>query len=313
VHVLVTGGAGFIGSHLAERLLEAGHAVTVVDRFAPAYDRRTKEANLGGIRSHRRARFFEADLAHDDFSAALDGVTAVAHVAAQAGIRASWGSTFAVYLDDNVLATQRLLEAVRGRALSAFVNASSASVYGDDHLVAVTEQADTRPHNPYGITKLAAEHLARLYHRLHDVPTLSLRYFSVYGPRERPDKAIQRFLVAARDGTPVQLLGDGTQARDFTFVGDIVTATVAALERPPIGETINLARGHTVSVSDVLATVERVTGRRLVVERKPEVKGDVRMTSAVIDRARRLLGYAPKVDLEAGIRAQWAHVQGQAP
>lgn len=312
MHVLVTGGAGFIGSHLAERLLQAGHAVTVVDRFAPTYDRRIKEANLAQVRAHRNARVFELDLAREDLSAALEGVTAVAHLAAQAGIRASWGATFAVYLDDNVLATQRLFEAVRGRPLTAFAYASSASVYGDDHMVAVTEQAETKPHNPYGITKLAGEHLARLYHRLHGVPAFSLRYFSVYGPRERPDKAIQLFLIAARDGTPVQLLGDGTQARDFTFVGDVVTATVAALERPPIGETLNLARGHTVPMSAVLTTIERVTGRRLVVERRPDVKGDVRMTSAVIDRARRLLGYVPSVDLEAGIRAQWAHVQGQA-
>lgn len=313
MHVLVTGAAGFIGSHLAERLLLEGHRVTALDGFTDTYDRRVKERNLAGIRGHTHARVVEADLARDDLAPAFDGVDAVVHLAARAGVRGSWGASFRAYLDDNVLATQRLLEGARGRRLGVVIQGSSASVYGDDHVGPVTEEAATRPHSPYGITKLAGEHLAHLYRRLHAVPTTVLRYFSVYGPRERPDKAIQLFLSAARDGTPVDLLGDGSQTRDFTYVGDVVEATVRALQRAPVGETLNLARGKTVPLAEVLATVERVTGRRLAVHRKPAVEGDVRVTSAVIERAFRVLDYVPQVDLEAGVRRQWQHVRDTRP
>jgi UDP-glucose 4-epimerase len=235
-------------------------------------------------------------------------VEAVVHRAARAGVRSSWGREFGSYLRDNVLATQRLLEAARARPLQVFVYGSSASVYGDDHVAPVTEEGATCPHSPYGITKLAGEHLAHLYRRLHGVPTLALRYFSVYGPRERPDKAIQLWLTAARDGHAIEMLGDGSQQRDFTYVGDIVEGTVAALARAPVGETINLARGRTLPLAHVLEAVERVTGRRLEVRRRPAVEGDVRVTSAVVDKAFRLLDYVPQVDLETGIRRQWAHV-----
>ena len=309
MHVLVTGGAGFIGSHLCERLLLDGHRLTVVDCFDPFYDRAIKERQSAGFRRHARVRFLEQDLAHADLGEAVDGVEAVVHLAARAGVRGSWGKSFDSYLDANVLATQRLLEALKGKRLGVFVYGSSASVYGDEHLGAVTEEAVTRPHSPYGITKLAGEHLAHLYRRLHGVPTLALRYFSVYGPRERPDKAIQIFLTAARDGKPVKVLGDGSQTRDFTYVGDIVEATVTALERAPVGETINLARGRTVPLSEVLALVRRVTGRPLVAEHGPRMEGDVRVTSAVIEKAGRVLDWVPQVDLESGIRRQWTHVR----
>jgi len=308
VHVLVTGAAGFIGSTLADRLLEDGHQVTGVDSFHPYYDRAIKEQNLAGVRAHPSARFFELDLAHDDLAEALDGVDAIVHLAAQAGVRASWGQSFDGYLNANVLATQRLLEASRGSKLGAWVYGSSASVYGDDALEPVDEAYLPAPHSPYGVTKLAGEHLAHLYRRIHGVPTLSLRYFSVYGPRERPDKAIQKFLQASRSGRGVEIYGDGSQQRDFTFVGDIVDATVAALDRAPVGETMNIARGHTVSLASVVETIARVTGRPLEATRRDAEAGDVRVTSAVIDRAVRLLDYAPHVDLEAGIGQQWARV-----
>ncbi len=312
MHVLVTGGAGFIGSHLAERLLADGHRVTVVDCFDPFYARAIKERNLAGVRAHPAARVVEADLARADLEPLLGGVTAVAHLAAKAGVRGSWGQAFGSYLDCNVLATQRLLEAARAAPLTAFVYGSSASVYGDEHLEPVTEAAFTRPFSPYGITKLAGEQLALLYQRQHGVPALALRYFSVYGPRERPDKALQLFLTAARDGQPVTLLGDGSQRRDFTYVDDVVEATVRALQAPPVGEAINLARGRTVPLSEVLDAIGRVTGRVLEVRRAARAQGDVRTTSAVIEKARRLLGYAPRVDLEEGLRRQWEHVRGPA-
>lgn len=308
MHVLVTGGAGFIGSTLADRLLADGHRVTVLDSFHPYYGREVKEHNIAALRRHANARFLEVDLATGDLAEALDGVEAVVHLAAQPGVRASWGRTFASYLDANVLATQRLLEVSKARPLHAWVYASSASVYGDDALEAVDERRLPAPHSPYGVTKLAGEHLAHLYRKCHGVPTSSLRYFSVYGPRERPDKAIQRFLTAAREGRGIRVFGDGTQRRDFTFVGDVVEATVQALERSPVGETLNVARGHTVALQDVIETIGRVTGREIAVTHEAGEAGDVRVTSAVIDRAARVLDYAPCVDLEDGIGQQWARV-----
>jgi nucleoside-diphosphate-sugar epimerase len=309
LHVLVTGAAGFIGSHVAERCLGAGHRVTAVDSFHPYYDRATKERNVAGVRAHRDARFLELDLARDPLAPALEGVDAVVHLAAQPGVRGSWGAQFGSYLDANVLATQRLLEASRALPLSAFVYGSSASVYGDGVVDAVAEDVLPAPHSPYGVTKLAGEHLAMLYGKNHGTPVVSLRYFSVYGPRERPDKAIQRFLLAARSGGSIRVLGDGSQRRDFTYVGDVVDATMAALARPPVGRVVNVARGHTVTLAEVVAVIRRVTGARLPEERAPAEAGDVRTTSADIRLARALLGYDPRTDLEAGVRLQWDHVR----
>jgi UDP-glucose 4-epimerase len=312
LHVLVTGAAGFIGSHVGERCLERGHRVTALDSFHPYYPREVKERNAAALRRHPSARFLETDLARDDLSEALSGVEAVVHLAAQPGVRGSWGTQFSSYLDANVLATQRLLEASAGRGLAAFVYGSSASVYGDVE-GPVTERDVPAPHSPYGVTKLAGEHLAMLYGRNRGLPVVSLRYFSVYGPRERPDKAIQRFLVAARDGGSVRLHGDGSQRRDFTYVADAVDATLSALERPPVGRVVNVARGRTVALSEVLDVVSRVTGRRLSVERGPPEAGDVRTTSADVSLARDVLGHDPRTDLEAGIRRQWEHVSSRKP
>ena len=309
MRVLVTGAAGFIGSHVAERLLADGHAVTAVDSFHPYYDRAIKERNCAAIRKHASARFVEADLARADLASLVDGIDGVIHLAAQAGVRGSWGGSFGGYLDCNVLSTQRLLEASRAKRLHAFVYASSSSVYGDDALDAVSETTLPAPHSPYGVTKLAGEHLALLYRRNHGTPAVALRYFSVYGPRERPDKAIQRFLIAARAGGGIRVLGDGSQKRDFTFVGDVVDATVSALVNPPVGRAINIARGKTVPLNEVIDTIRRTTGAELPEAREPAVQGDVRTTSADISLARSLLQYAPRTDLAVGIAAQWAHVR----
>lgn len=310
MRILVTGAAGFIGSHVAERLLRDGHRVVALDNFDPYYARSVKERNLAAVRAHPHAVVLEADLARDDLRPAVEGVDAVVHLAAQAGVRGSWGATFSTYLDANVLATQRLLEATLGRPLHAFVYGSSASVYGDGVRAAVDEAALPAPHSPYGVTKLAGEHLASLYHRNHGTPTVVLRYFSVYGPRERPDKAIQLFLCAARDGKGIRVLGDGSQQRDFTYVGDVVDATVAALERRPVGAVLNVARGRTVALRDVIDAVRRVTGAPLPAVAEAAVAGDVQTTAGDIGAARRLLGWQPRTDLEDGIAAQWAAVRG---
>ncbi len=309
MHVLVTGAAGFIGSHLVERLFAEGHSVTGVDDFDPYYPRATKEANMAGYRDHADLRFFESNLSSDPLDEMLDGVDAVVHLAGIPGVRGSWGTEFTSYLENNVLATQRLLEALRKRPKTLFVYGSSASVYGDDALEAIDESWLPAPYSPYGVTKLAGEHMAHLYGSVHGLPTASLRFFSCYGPRERPDKATQRFLLAALEGRPIEVYGDGTQQRDFTYVGDIVAGIVAAVERAPVGENINLARGRTRPLNDVLAAIEQATGKVLEVHYKPAEAGDVRVTHACIAKARRLLDYEPTVELEEGVALQWETVQ----
>ena len=224
-------------------------------------------------------------------------------------MRGSWGQEFGGYLDCNVLATQRLLEASRGRPLRAFVYGSSASVYGDDALDAVDERRLPAPHSPYGVTKLAGEHLAMLYHRNYGTPAVALRYFSVYGPRERPDKAIQRFLLAARAGEAIRVHGDGSQRRDFTYVDDVVEATVAALGLRPSARRSTSRAGHTESLCPRDRHDPRGHRRAAPDRPGPAERGDVRVTSADISLARRLLGYAPRTDLADGIRRQWEHVK----
>ncbi len=313
MHVLVTGASGFIGSHLVEALLARGDTVTGLDDYDPYYARERKERNLAGVRAHERWRFFEFDLAAADLAPAVDGVEAIVHLAAIPGVRGSWGDSFEPYLRNNVLGTQRLLEAARAQGEALFVYGGSASVYGDGALDAVPEDYPPAPHSPYGVTKLAAEHLVHLYRKVYGMPTLGVRIFSCYGPRERPDKAIQKFLTAAREGRGIEVYGDGSQRRDFSFVGDIVAGLLAALDRAPVGETINLARGHTESLRTVIETIQTVTGGAFEVTYGPAEAGDVRVTHASIDKARALLGYAPCVDLTDGIARQWAEVQREAP
>ena len=308
MHILVTGSAGFIGSHTVERLLAGGHRVRGVDCFTDNYDPALKRANAALVADHPLHELVEADLVTADPHELLDGVDAVLHLAGQPGVRDSWADGFETYVERNVVATQRLLEAATDRPLQRFAAASSSSVYGDAETYPTPESALPRPVSPYGVTKLAGEHLAMLYHRNHGTPSVALRYFSVYGPRERPDKAIQRFLLAARRGEGIRVHGDGSQRRDFTYVDDVVEATVAALGKPPVGASINIARGHTETLSHVIDTVRQVTGAPLPIDRGPAEKGDVRVTSADISLARRLLGYAPKTDLTDGVRRQWEHV-----
>jgi UDP-glucose 4-epimerase len=233
-------------------------------------------------------------------------VSHVFHLAGQPGVRKSWGRDFGSYTSDNVEATQRLLEAVKGRPIERLVYASSSSVYGDDVAIPMREDARVAPVSPYGVTKLAAEHLCHLYAVNYAVPTVSLRYFTVYGPRQRPDMAFHRFITAALTGRPVSLYGDGTQTRDFTFVADAVTATMAAGDRGLPGAVYNIGGGSRVSVNDVLALVERVTGCALRVDREPSQKGDMRDTFADTSRARAEIGFAPTVPLAEGLAAEAA-------
>src|SRR5712692_4644909 len=303
--VVVTGAAGFIGSHLVERLLGEGHDVTGVDAFVDFYPRAAKEANLRAARDHRRFRLVEGRLQDIPLGGLLEGAGQVYHLAAQAGVRSSWGRDFAQYSDHNVLATQRLLEASVAAGVPRLVYASSSSVYGDSPTLPLREDAPCRPLSPYGVTKLAAEHLGRLYERGHGLPVVSLRYFTVYGPRQRPDMAFHRFLTACRDGRPISLYGDGEQTRDFTFIGDAVRATRRAGESGRPGCVYNVGGGERVSVNEVLRRIAEITGCAPDVRREGEQRGDMRDTFADTAAARRDLGFRSTVSLSEGLREEW--------
>ena len=305
MNALVTGAAGFIGSHLTGFLLDRGARVTGLDCFTDYYARSIKEANLAHNQRREGFRFVERRIQDVDLPALLDGVTHVFHLAAQAGVRKSWGKDFRTYTENNVDASQQLLEACVGRPLHRFVYASSSSIYGDNASIPMREDARPQPVSPYGVTKLAAEQLCYLYHVNHGVPTTSLRYFTVYGPRQRPDMGFHRFIRAALAGEPIALFGDGEQTRDFTFVQDAVAATVAAGERGVPGRAYNIGGGSRVSINQVLDMIGRVAGRPLTVRREPAQKGDMRDTFADTGLARADLGFAPAVSLEDGIAAEY--------
>jgi UDP-glucose 4-epimerase len=309
VKALVTGVAGFIGSHLAESLLADGHEVVGLDAFVPYYPREIKLRNLTVARDHARFTLVEGSLHTLDLAALLDGAAQVFHLAAQAGVRASWGRDFEIYTDNNVLATQRLLEAALAAGTPRLVYASSSSVYGDAPALPLREDGACQPVSPYGVTKLAAEHLARLYERNHGLATVSLRYFTVYGPRQRPDMAFHRFLRAALDDQPLSLYGDGRQTRDFTFVTDIVQATRAAADKGSPGGVYNVGGGERVELNEVLTMIEDVTGRRLRIERQDAQKGDMRDTFADTARAQAELGFRSTVGLRAGLGREWEWIR----
>jgi nucleoside-diphosphate-sugar epimerase len=302
---LVTGAAGFIGSHLTAALLDRGASVVGLDCFTDYYARAVKETNLEENRRRDAFRFVEASIQDADLPALLDGVTHVFHLAAQAGVRKSWGKDFQVYTANNVEATQILLEACVGRPIERFVHASSSSVYGDRAAIPMREDALPQPVSPYGVTKMAAEQLGYLYHVNYGVPTAAMRYFTVYGPRQRPDMAFHRFLRAVLKDEPITLYGDGEQTRDFTFVSDAVAATIAAAERGVPGTSYNIGGGSRVSMNDVVRIVERITGRPLRITREGAQKGDMRDTYADTSLARKDLGFAPTVTLEEGIEAEY--------
>jgi nucleoside-diphosphate-sugar epimerase len=305
--VLVTGAAGFIGSHLVDRLLAEGREVVGVDAFTGYYSRRTKERNLEEAKGHTGFLLVEGDLLDLDLDGLLDGVGCVAHLAGEPGVRRSWGPNFPRYVARNVLTTERLLEAVFQRGGGTrFVYASSSSVYGSDPGRPVGEDHPRSPSSPYALSKLSAEELVGLYGRERGVPGTVLRYFTVYGPRQRPEMALSRFLFAALRGRPVDVFGDGAQRRDMTYVADAVEATVAALGAP--AGVYNVGGGNRASVKDLLEVVRKMTGSEFEVRYGPEARGDVKSTWADSSRAEDVLGYRPRVGLQEGVAAQaeWA-------
>jgi len=306
VKALVTGAAGFIGSTLAEHLVSRGADVIGLDCFTDYYPRSIKEQNIVGLRTRPAFHFIDARIQDTDLRSILRDRSHVFHLAAQAGVRRSWGTDFAVYTVNNIEATQILLEAaLAAPSLERFVYASSSSVYGDTVPIPMREDAPLQPVSPYGVSKLAAEQLCHLYFASGRVPTVSLRYFTVYGPRQRPDMAFHRFLRATVRGEPITVYGDGEQTRDFTFVHDAITATTAAAERGVPGRVYNIGGGSRVSVNEVIDMIGRVSGRRPVIAVDAAQKGDMRHTYADTSLARADLGFAPTITLEDGLGAEY--------
>lgn len=306
----VTGVAGFIGSTLAERLVRAGDDVVGIDCFTDYYPREAKERNLAFLRTAPNFRFIESRLQDADLGRLVADRTHVFHLAAQAGVRKSWGRDFDVYTTNNIEATQMLLEACVGTGIERLVYASSSSVYGDLVAMPMREDALPQPVSPYGVSKLAAEQLCYLYFVNFGVPTVSLRYFTVYGPRQRPDMGFHKFLRATLERTPIAVYGDGEQTRDFTFVEDIVSANIAAAERGVSGRVYNIGGGSRVSLNHVLELIGRVTGRQPVIAREAAQKGDMRHTYADTELARADLAFRPTTDLERGLAAEFSWLTG---
>jgi nucleoside-diphosphate-sugar epimerase len=300
VKCLVTGAAGFIGSHLCERLLSDGHHVVGLDAFIPYYPRPIKEANLNAAWIHPAFAFHELDLRHDPLDGLLDGVDVIFHLAANAGLPKSW-TQFDLYESCNIAATQRLLEAAQRHGLERFVYVSTSSVYGR-HATG-DESQPTRPISPYGVTKLAAEHLCRAYAEEMALPLVVLRYFSVYGPRQRPDMGYHKFIQALLSGSPITVHGDGQQVRGNTYVSDCVDATVRSIAAPA-GETYNVGGGETASVWDILHRLERLTRRKAIVVQAAPRPGDQRSTCADTTKLTRELGWRPRVSLDEGLARQ---------
>ena len=308
---IVTGAAGFVGSHIAERLLADGHEVCGIDAFIDYYDRSIKEQNLEVPRSYGKFTFIEGNLVSLPLNSLVDGTDWIFHQAAQAGVRASWGSEFARYIECNVLATQRLLETtLRLGGVKRFVYASSSSVYGDATQFPITEEAQLHPFSPYGVTKLAAENLCTLYQRNFGVPTVSLRYFTVYGPRQRPDMAFHRFCKAILRHEPISIYDDGYQTRDFTYISDVVEANIlAASAQHAAGQIMNIAGGSRITLRGVIEVLKEVSSSSIAVNFEARQHGDVRHTFADTQRAQSLLAYHPLVTLQKGLTNEFEYAR----
>ncbi len=305
MRTVVTGAAGFIGSHLCEKLLKEGHHVTGIDSFLDYYPRRVKEMNLASLRKSPGFEFKEANILEADWPLIFQGTDVVFHLAAQAGVRASWSKNFVVYTKNNIEATQLMLEEAKNFPLKKFVFASTSSVYGDTEDIPMREESLVKPVSPYGVTKLAAEELCYLYWKSYGVPCVSLRYFTVYGPRQRPDMAFYRFLLAQLEGRTITIFEDGNQTRDFTYIQDIVHGTFLASQKGKEGQTYNLGGGSRISVNEVLIILKEVTGKAPAVVHSEKQKGDMRHTFASTDRAREDFGYSPQVSLREGLKNEY--------
>ncbi|HHP7232574.1 MAG TPA: NAD-dependent epimerase/dehydratase family protein [Xenococcaceae cyanobacterium] len=308
---IVTGVAGFIGSHLAEELLKKGDKVIGIDQFNDYYSPKFKRKNLSYLQKQPSFALLEANIEDLNWLSLLEGIDVVFHQAAQAGVRASWGESFRQYTEKNLNATQIILEAAKKMpSLKRVVYASSSSVYGNAATMPTPETVCPKPVSPYGITKLAAEQMCHVYYRNFGVPVTSLRYFTVYGPRQRPDMAFHKFFKAAIENEAISIYGDGQQTRDFTFISDIVAANLAAADIPEaVGEVFNVGGGSRVVLTDILETIEKIIGKRIIKNYGEQAKGDARHTSADISKAQKILDYRPKISLEQGLTKEWQWIK----
>jgi len=295
---LVTGCTGFIGSHLTEKLLQEGHEVIGIDCFTDYYSREIKENNIQKALLDKNFTFLDEDIIN---LSTFPDVDYVFHQAAQAGVRASWGKSFEIYTENNILVTQKLLEYYKDRNLNKFVFASSSSIYGNTDELPIHEDTQKKPFSPYGVTKLAAENLCLLYYMNYGTPMVSLRYFTVYGPRQRPDMGINKFVHAVLNGNVIEVYGDGNQTRDFTFISDVVEANLLAAYTDVIGEYFNIGGGSRISVNDLLKLIEKVVGKDVHIKYIEMQKGDVQHTFADVTKAEKMIGYKSVIGIEQGI------------
>lgn len=302
---LITGVAGFIGSHLAERLLREGFELIGIDSFVDNYPKNIKENNIKGLLQSSKFKFVEASIGNINLSEIVDQVDVVYHQAAIPGVRSSWGQNFEQYTVNNINATQTLLEACKYQRIKKFIYASSSSVYGDAMELPVRESSPKSPISPYGVTKLAGENLASLYFKCYGVPTVSLRYFTVYGPRQRPDMAFHRFISAILDERELEIYGNGEQTRDFTYIADAVEANLHALLKGKEGGIYNIGGGSRVKLIESLKIIEEISGKKAGLKFIEAQRGDAMHTYADVSNAKRDLGYAPKFDIKEGLRRHY--------
>lgn len=306
---VVTGAAGFIASHLCRKLLKKGYKVLGIDSFTDYYPRWIKEKNLDTLKESENFKFIEKDLTEMDLKSVLRDTDFVFHHAAQAGVRASWGEDFSVYSKNNIEATQKLLEASKDTRLTRFIFASSSSVYGFCPELPMSETSPLHPFSPYGVTKLAAEHLCLLYHKNHGVPCVCLRFFTVYGPGQRPDMAFHKFFKAITEDKEIPVYGEGGQTRDFTYVDDVTEANLASLEKGKTGEVYNIGGGNRKKLKDLFPVFEEICQKKIKVEKHEKQPGDVPHTMANIEKARKELGFSPQTQLLEGLKEEWGWVQ----
>jgi nucleoside-diphosphate-sugar epimerase len=307
--IVVTGAAGFIGSHLCRRLLEEGCSVSGIDCFSDYYPRWIKEKNVAPLLKSRSFKLIAEDLAAWPLKKTLKSADAVFHLAAQAGVRASWGDNFHTYIKNNIQVTQNLLEAAKGLPLKKIVFASSSSVYGLTPDLPMIETSSLQPLSPYGVTKLAAEKLCFLYYKNYGVPTVALRFFTVYGPGQRPDMAFHKFFKSIREGRKIVIYGNGRQTRDFTYIDDIIEANIAALRKGRAGQVYNVGGGHREILDRLFPIFERICGRPVRIRFQERQKGDVLHTFAGMEKARKDLSFEPRMRLEDGLRREWEWIQ----
>ena len=305
MNYLVTGAAGFIGSHLCKKLLRDGAHIIALDAFTDFYARSIKENNIRDLIRHPHFQLIAADILEQDLDKIMKKTDVVFHFAAQPGVRTSWGSNFSIYTKNNIDATQKLLEAARKTKLKRFIYASSSSVYGLSPQLPMKENSALHPYSPYGVTKLAAENLCFLYHKNYGIPCVALRFFTVYGPGQRPDMAFHKFFKSILKDEEITIFGDGQQTRDFTFIDDIISANLSSIENGRAGENYNLGGGTRVKLSDIIPILEDICQKTVKIRYVQGQKGDVRHTYADIRKAKKDLKYSPECPLEEGLRSQW--------